>query len=157
MSHLLGISARRMLQALADGETDPAALATLATARLRARPEELCDACQACPTLHPVYRRLLKLTLEELHLIEDHLGQLDQQMADRLTAHHDTVQRLAEVPGRGVDFAQQIIAEVGATAATFPSSKHLALGWAPVPATKKVRASTTVTAVPKVTGKCDAS
>ena len=59
-------------------------------------------------------------------MIEDHLGQLDQQMADLLTAHHDAVQRLAEVPGLGVDSAQQIIAEVGATAATFPSSKHLA-------------------------------
>ena len=47
-------------------------------------------------------------------------------MADLLTAHHDAVQRLAEVPGLGVDSAQQIIAEVGATAATFPSSKHLA-------------------------------
>ena len=126
VSDLLGISARRMLQALADGETDPAALATLATARLRATPEQLCDAFQACPTLHPVYRRLLKLTLEELRVIEDHLGQLDQQMADLLTAHHDAVQRLAEVPGLGVDSAQQIIAEVGATAATFPSSKHLA-------------------------------
>jgi len=126
VSDLLGVSARRMLQALADGETDPAALATLATARLRATPEQLRDAFQACPMLHPVYRRLLKLTLEELRVIEDHLGQLDQQMADLLTAHHDAVQRLAEVPGLGVDSAQQIIAEVGATAATFPSSKHLA-------------------------------
>jgi transposase len=36
------------------------------------------------------------------------------------------VQSLAEVAGLGVDSAQQIIAEVGATAATFPSSKHLA-------------------------------
>ena len=126
VSDLLGISARRMLQALADGETDPAALATLAAPRLRATPEQLCDAFQACPTLHPVYRRLLKLTLEELRVIEDHLGQLDQQMADLLAAHHDAVQRLAEVPGLGVDSAQQIIAEVGATAATFPSPKHLA-------------------------------
>src|SRR5712692_9536303 len=126
VSDLLGISARRMLQALADGETDPAALATLGTARLRGTPEQLCDAFQACPTLHPVYRRLLKLTLEELRVIEDHLGQLDQQMADLLAAHHDAVQRLAEVPGLGVDSAQQIIAEVGATAATFPSPKHLA-------------------------------
>jgi transposase len=49
VSDLLGISARRMLQALADGETDPTALATLATARLRATPEQLCDAFQACP------------------------------------------------------------------------------------------------------------
>jgi hypothetical protein len=111
---------------LADGETDPAALATLATARLRATPEQLCDAFQVCPTLHPVYRRLLKLTLEELRVIDDHLGQVDQQMADLLAAHHDAVQRLAKVPGLGVDSAQQIIAAVGATAATFPSSKHLA-------------------------------
>ena len=126
VSDLLGVSARRMLQALADGETDSAALATLAAPRLRATPEQLCDAFHASATLHPVYRRLLTLTLEELRMIEDHLGQLDQQMADLLTAHHDAVQRLAEVPGLGVDSAQQIIAEVGATAATFPSSKHLA-------------------------------
>jgi transposase len=59
-------------------------------------------------------------------VIEDHLGQIDQQMADLLTAHHHAVQRLAEVPGLGVDSAQQIIAEVGTTATTFPSSKHLA-------------------------------
>ena len=34
--------------------------------------------------------------------------------------------RLAEVPGLGVESAQQIIAEVGVTAATFPSDRHLA-------------------------------
>jgi transposase len=138
VSDLLGISARRMLQALAEGETDPAAITKLAAPRLRATPEQLCDAFQACPTLHPVYRRLLKLTLEELRVIEDHLGQLDQQMADLLAAHHDAVQRLAEIPGLGVDSAQQIIAEVGATAATFPSPKHLASWWALAPATRRV-------------------
>ena len=47
-------------------------------------------------------------------------------MARLLTRHQDAVQRLAEVPGLGVDSAQQIIAEVGAAAATFPSPKHLA-------------------------------
>ena len=36
------------------------------------------------------------------------------------------MQRLAEVPGLGVDSAQQVIAEVGATAATFPSPHQLA-------------------------------
>jgi hypothetical protein len=48
------------------------------------------------------YRRLLVLTVEELRMIEEHLGELDQQMANLLTAHHDAVQRLAEVPGLGV-------------------------------------------------------
>jgi len=58
-------------------------------------------------------------------VIDDHLGQLDQEMAGLLRLHQDSVQRLAEVPGLGVDSAQQIIAEVGAAAATFPSAKHL--------------------------------
>jgi transposase len=60
-----------MLKALAEGETNPAALAALADGRLRA------------------------------------------------------FERLAEVPGLGADSAQQIIAEVGPTAATFPSDKCL--------------------------------
>ena len=64
VSDLLGVSARRMLKALADGETNPAALAVLAHERLRATPEQLCDALGACTELKPVYRRLLKMTLE---------------------------------------------------------------------------------------------
>jgi transposase len=126
VSDLLGTSARRMLHAVGDGERDPAALAALADSRLRATPDQLRDAFGACADLHPVYRRLVKLTLDELRTIEDHLTQLDQQMAQLLAHHHDAVQRLAEVPGLGVDSAQQIIAEVGASAAAFPSAKQLA-------------------------------
>jgi transposase len=125
VSDLLGASARRILQAVAEGETRPAQLAGLASQRLRATPEQLSDALGACTTLHPVYRRLLALTLEELRVLEDHLEQLDQEFAGLLRAHQDGVQRLAEVPGLGVDSAQQIIAEVGPAAATFPSAKHL--------------------------------
>jgi transposase len=125
VTDLLGVSARRMLKALADGETNPAALAALADKQLRATPEQLCDALGACTELNTVYRRLLKMALEELRLIEEQIGQLDQQMASLLSQHQDAVQRLAEVPGLGVDSAQQIIAEVGPTAATFPSEKCL--------------------------------
>ena len=125
VSDLLGASARRMLQALADGETNPATLAGLASRRLRATPEQLCDALGACTDLHPVYRRLLTLALAELRVIEDHIRRLDEEMAALLHQHQPAVQRLAEVPGLGVDSAQQIIAEVGPAAATFPSGKHL--------------------------------
>jgi transposase len=125
VTDLLGVSARRMLKALADGETNPAALAALADERLRATPEQLCDALGACTELNAVYRRLLKMALEELRLIDEQIGQLDQEMASLLSPHQDAVERLAEVPGLGVDSAQQIIAEVGPTAATFPSEKCL--------------------------------
>ena len=125
VSDLLGASARRMLQALAEGETRPAAIAALADQRLRATHDQLCDALGACEELNAVYRQLLKMALEELRLIEEHIRQLDEEMASLLGQHQAAVQRLAEVPGLGVDSAQQIIAEVGATAATFASPKRL--------------------------------
>ena len=65
------------------------------------------------------------MALAELQLIEQQIGQLDQEIASLLSQDQDAVQRLAEVPGLGVDSAQQIIAEVGAKAATFPSAKKL--------------------------------
>ena len=140
VSDLLGTSARRMLQALADGETNPATLAGLADQRLRATHDQLCDVLGACTDLNPVYRRLLHRTLEELRLIDEHIGQLDHEMARLLTAHHEAVQRLAAVPGLGVDSAQQIIAEVGPAAATFRRPRASHHGWAPAPATTRARA-----------------
>jgi len=41
----------------------------------------LCDALGACTELNTVYRRLLKMALEELRLIEEQIGQLDQETA----------------------------------------------------------------------------
>ena len=125
VSDLLGLSARRMLKAIAEGETDPTALAELADSRLRATPEQLCHALGACTQLNGVYRRLLKMALEELKLMEEQIEQLDEEASNLLQQHQDTVQRVAEVPGFGVGSAVQMIAEVGATAATFDSGGKL--------------------------------
>jgi transposase len=125
VSDLIGASGRRMLMALAEGETNPAALAALADERLRATPEQLCDALGACTDLKPVYRRLIKMALGQLQFLEQQIGQLNQELASLLRQHQDAVERLAEVPGLGVDSAQQIIAEVGPAAATFPSREQL--------------------------------
>src|SRR6266852_5781356 len=125
VSDLLGLSARRMLKAIAEGETDPAAVAALADCRLRATPEQLRDALGACTQLNGVYRRLLNMALEELKLMEEQMEQLDQEAWNLLQEHQDAVQRVAEVPGFGVDSATQMIAEVGAEAAAFESEKDL--------------------------------
>src|SRR6266446_5075180 len=126
VSDLLGVSARRMLKALAEGETDPSALAAMAHKQLRATQAQLCDALGACAELTPIYRRLLKMFLEELQLLDQQISQLDQELATLLSRHQDAVKHLALVPGLGADSAQQIIAEIGAQAATFPSAKQLA-------------------------------
>jgi transposase len=129
VSDLLGVSARRILRALADGETDPVVLSALADAKLRATPAQLCDALGACADLAPVRRRLLAMILQELELLDRHIHKLNQEMAALLEAQQDAVKRLAEVPGLGVDSAQQIVAEIGPKAATFASAKQLS-SWA---------------------------
>src|SRR5688572_9137313 len=53
VSDLLGKSAQRMLQAVAEGATSPDAIAALADHRLRATPQQLCDALGASRDLHP--------------------------------------------------------------------------------------------------------
>src|SRR6201982_22098 len=97
----------------------------MADKNLRATQAQLCDALGACTELTPIYRRLLKMFLEELQFIDQQISQLDQELASLLSRHHDAVVHLAEIPGLGADSAQQIIAEVGAGAATFPSAKQL--------------------------------
>ena len=126
LSDLLGVSGRRMLQALADGADDPAIVASLADPALRATPEQLRDALAACRDLAPVYRQLLQMELEYLQFMDKPIAQLEREIAQMLAPHAEAVEWLAEVPGLGVESAQQIIAEVGPTAAVFPSAKHLA-------------------------------
>jgi transposase len=157
VSDLLGTSARRMLQALADGETDPATLAALADSRLRATPDQLRNALGACADLHPVYRRLVKLTLEELRLIEEHLGQLDQQMADLLAEHHAAVQHLAEVTGWASIPHSRSFRKSVPPPQRFPHPNTSRRGWVRAPAPRRARARTTVTAAPRAIGRCDAS
>src|SRR5262245_61174329 len=126
VSDLLGLSGRRMLRAVASGEADPATVVALGSPRLQTTPDQLRDALGACADLHPVYRRLLAMTLDELDVIDAHIHQLDEELARLLREHQEAVERLAAVPCLGVDSAQQIIAEVGPTAATFATAKRLA-------------------------------
>jgi len=60
---------------------------------LRATPEQLCDALGACTELNTVYRRLLKMALEELRLIEEQIG---YNSPDYLKARHALPQELLQ-------------------------------------------------------------
>jgi transposase len=126
VSDVVGVSARRMLHALAEGETDAAKIAALADRTLRATPEQLCDALQASGAMKAPYRRMLQQSLDRLTLLERHMDELKKSMAQALEAHQKAVARVAEVPGMGAHSAQQVIAEVGPKAATFTSAAQMA-------------------------------
>ena len=124
ISDLLGASGRRILEALAEGKTDPAQLATLGDARLQCSKEELADALTGSPS--PLHLELLKLHLERLKLLDEQIEKLDQMIAKALEKHQHAVARLAVVPGFGVSSAQQMISEVGVDAEVFPSPDEFA-------------------------------
>ena len=67
-SDLLGMSGRRILRALADGETDPQKLAEMRDARVRASEEEVKAALGG--QLHPLHCRLLRLSLDRVEQID---------------------------------------------------------------------------------------
>jgi len=123
VSNLLGASGLRILQALAQGETDPKKLAELGDERLQCTEEQLVDALTG--TVQPMHRGMLSLQLQRLQLIDQQMAELNRMIAQAMQSHQDAVIRLAEVPGLGVDSAQQIIAEVGAQARTFSSAAEL--------------------------------
>jgi len=124
ISELLGLSGRRILRALADGESDPVKLAELGDRRLRCSKEELADALKG--QLQPKHRKMLKLFLERLDLLERQILTMDQMTAEAMKEFEPAVIRLAEVPGFGADSAQQVIAEIGPGAKSFDSAGNLA-------------------------------
>lgn len=120
VTDLLGLSGLRILHALANGETDAKNLALLGDHRLKCSEEQLIEALTG--SSQPMHPQMLAMQLERLRLIDEQMAKLNVLIAQAMNPHQDTLIRLAEVPGLGIDSAQQIIAEVGVTASTFPSA-----------------------------------
>jgi transposase len=124
VSELLGLSGRRILRALAEGEGDPVELAKLGDFRLKCSKAELADALRG--QWQPLHRQMLQLFLERLDLLDRQTQQLDRMAAESMQPYEDAVIRLAEAPGFGPDSAQQTIAEMGAQAKSFGSASRFA-------------------------------
>jgi transposase len=105
------VSGRRILTALSEGESDPEKLAQLGSERLKCSQEELADALTG--KLNDAQKTLLTLHLERLKLLDKQILQLSQLCAQSMKKYDQAVKRLAQVPGFGVESAQQFIAEVG--------------------------------------------
>ena len=126
-SDISGVSGRAMLQALINGQRDPAALADLAKRRLRSKIPELPAALTGRFSEHHAF-------LAQLHLdlIDQHTHAVDQ-----LTARIEVViepfraarDLIITIPGISERVADVVIAETGADMARFPTAGHLA-SWA---------------------------
>ena len=99
-------------------------MADLGSDLLKCTEQQLLDALTG--DSQPVHGQLLALYLDRYDVLVEQIAELERLAAQALHAPQEAVVRLAAVPGFGVDWAQQVIAEVGAAAKTFPSSHNLA-------------------------------
>jgi transposase len=124
ISDLLGASGRRILRALANGQTDPQQLAALGDEHLHCGRAVLADALTG--SMSSIHCRLLGQHLDRVALIDQQREQLSRISAEHMRPYQQAILRLIEVPGIGAEAAHQILAEVGPQAAAFPSGQKLA-------------------------------
>ena len=126
-SSLNTVSARAMLAAMIDGETNPLRLAELAKGRMRRKIPNLAQALTG--TFDPHHAQLAKSILRRLELVEQALAELDAVLAEACRPWQHQIELLQTIPGVGEKVAQVIIAETGADMSRFPTAAHLA-AWA---------------------------
>jgi transposase len=127
ITDIVGVSGRRMIEALIAGQTDPAELAALADRRLKASQEELQVALHGRVTDH--HRFLLRLHLRHIDEVGMLIAAIDRRVIDRLEPFRRAVKQLISAPGISGVAAPSILAEIGIDMSVFPSDGHL-LAWA---------------------------
>jgi transposase len=121
---VLGVSCRRMLEALIAGERDPEVLAEMALTRMRPKIGVLREALVGRFDDH--HALLLRMHLDHIDELVAMEARLDGEV-DRLMAPFDeAATRLLSIPGVGKRVAEVIVAEIGTDMSRFPTDKHLA-------------------------------
>src|ERR1700722_5256398 len=124
---LLGLSGRRILDALVKGQTTPAVLAALADGRIHATGEELTAALHGRVTTHHLF--LVKLHLDHIDAIAQAIASIDEEGDSQAEPFRPPAQMLSAIPGLGPLAAPVVLAEIGLDMSHFPSAAHL-ISWA---------------------------
>ncbi len=127
VSDVLGKSGTRILQALADGETDPERLVALVDRRVRADRADLTRALRGLVGAHQQF--LLGWQLQHLTFLETEVAALSRAIAQRLANFEDALTRLATIPGVGRRVAETMVAECGTDMQRFPTAAQF-VSWA---------------------------
>jgi len=138
ISDIVGVSGRRMIEAMIAGVRNPHQLAALAHRGIKASPKELHDALHGRLTNH--HRFLLQLHLAQWDAADAGIQHIDREVDGRIE-HMDEATKdgqvpfralillLCSIPGVSVLSATTILAEIGRDMSRFPTAGHL-VAWA---------------------------
>jgi transposase len=127
ISDVFGVSGRRMLQAMIDGQRDPNVLAEMACGSMRGKIAVLREALSGHFEDHHAF--LCQSMLERIDDLSARITKLDTRIEQLIAPFAPAAAKLDEITGVGERAAQELVAEIGVTMAAFPTAGHL-VSWA---------------------------
>jgi len=124
LTDLTGVSSRRILDALIDGERDRAHLADLTVGRARAKIPALIDALDGTFTAHHAF--MCRHFLAQIDHLAAMIAELDTRIEAILRDRDQDLGNLDTIPGIGRTTAEIIISETGGDMTPFATAGHLA-------------------------------
>ena len=124
VSDITGASSRAMLEALIDGNRDPAAIADLVHWRMRPKIPALIEALTGRFTEH--HRFMTRLFLDRIDAHTADIARLDARIQAAMEPFAAARELLMSIPGISRIVAEIFIAETGGDMSVFPTAGHLA-------------------------------
>jgi transposase len=124
VSDLFGVSGWAMLEHIAQGVTEVDVLVKEARGVLRRKDAQLREAVAG--RLDPVYRLLLQQSMDQVRLLELQIEEINRAITEAMQEHLAALHRLTKIPGVDLYAAQELLAEIGPTAAAFASAEQFA-------------------------------
>jgi transposase len=129
LSDIQGKSARAMLSALIEGQTDTEAIADLALGTLRSKKADLERALEG--RFQATHRFIVHELLTQIDSLDASVARFDAQIEQMCAPFERAVAHLDTIPGIAKTAAQRIVAEIGTDMSVFPTDAHLS-AWAGV-------------------------
>ena len=129
LSKVHGVSGTRIVDALLEGVTDPAYLASLCHGKVKAEQEDIIMSLEGNLTEH--HKFMIKIIRQDIQQTEALIAKLDQAIEKQLLPYATELALLKEIPGVGEQTAGELISEIGVNMDAFATDKHIS-SWAGV-------------------------
>jgi transposase len=127
ITDIIGLSGRKMIEALIAGEKDPVKLARLADPRVKASQETLREALHG--RVNKQHRFLLRLHLDQIGTLDAAIAKVDREVEASIAPFRTAVEQVSSAPGVKDLSAWVIVSEIGTDMSRFATDAHL-ISWA---------------------------
>jgi transposase len=127
VSDLLGLSGRRIIEAMIAGEESPERLSWRLRGSLRKKEKQVKESLKGC--FNAFHRTMLESLYSQYQFLSDQVATFETRIDEHMKPHAGKVALLCGIPGVDRIVAWSLIAELGVDMSVFPSADHCA-SWA---------------------------